>query len=415
MKKKSVKYADFTGVNNVDKARETKESELQTAVNVDVNDQGRLVRRKGYRRVYKGECSSLYSDNNIILFREGSCLRKLNSDYSSTSLRSDMYMQLPVSYLDLNGLIYYTDGQTTGVVENGSSRTWGLVPPVTPVVSATVGDLVAGEYNVTCTYERNDGQESGAPVTNKVAFTSAGGLSIGVNASSDGTVSWINIYVTPPGGEVAYRVMKVDNRTQTVIHRDPVTENFSPLRTSLLKPPPSGDIIAHYNGRVYIADGTVVWYSESHKPELFNIRRNFLPFDQKVTMFSPVDNGIWIGTNNAVYFLQGDDPMKQMNLVAKAEYGVIQGTAANAEGQYFAGDDPRPPGPSVLFATTRGICLGTSDGIFINLTDGRYQFPSVDRGLAFVDLNTDRNRYLVGLYYSRIIAYPQYSATATGS
>lgn len=414
MQKQSVKYGDFVGINNVDKARETQVNELQTAVNVDVNDQGRLVRRKGYRRIYRGECNSLYSDENIILFREGSCLRRLNSDHSSTSLRNDMHTQLPVSYLGLNGLVYYTDGQLTGIVENGANRSWGIEPPISPVISATTGDLIAGDYNITCTYERGDGQESGAPVTSSVSLPNGGGIAITVTASDDSDVDWINIYATPSGGEVAYRVMKVSNETQTLYHRDVMNEYSIPLRTSLLSPPPAGNLISFYNGRMYIADGSVVWYTEPYKYELVSLYRNFLPFEDRVTMFSPVDNGVWVGTSSAVYFLQMEDPTKEVNLVEKAQYGVIFNTAAEVEGQYFSGEQ-QVPGPSVLFATTRGICLGLSDGMFMNLTDGRYQFPDVERGLAFVDLNTDKNKYLVGLYYGRILFYPQYTAAGTGT
>ena len=169
---KDITIKDFLGLNNILSAEELQVKEgfkttgyyLNKATNVNIDNRNKVKRRNGYDLKYAGDCHSMWSDGSICLFRSGSDLQTLSEDFlSATTLRTGITGSLNMAYLPLNNKVYYSDGNITGVIENGASRSWGLDIPSAPTLSSSIpGSLKAGIYQVCFTYVRDDGQESGS-------------------------------------------------------------------------------------------------------------------------------------------------------------------------------------------------------------------------------------------------------------
>jgi hypothetical protein len=404
MEPKPFRMADFRGKNNVLQPEQAKPNEFQVVKNVYVNDAGKIRRRKGYHRVYTGNVHSLFSNGESILFREGTDLKRLEADYSATVLRSGITGGRPMKCLDIGGRVFFTDGVMTGLFEHHLCRTWGLEVPALPRLSVIPGLLPAGRYQVATTFIRADGQEGGAPRCASLDVPAGSGIAIdNLSMSLDPTVFGLNIYVTATNGEVPFRIAAVENGTKTLFYTGTAAgaSGSSPLLTQFMEPPPAGQLLTYYHGRIYIAAGNVLWYTErDYAVELCSLRRAFIPFPSRVTLLGAVQNGLWVSTLTETGFILGDPTSAEARWVSKAKYGAIEGTGVEVHGPDIGTGELA--GHAWMWTTPSGICCGGPDGFFKNLTDGRVVFPAAVAGVGAIKHEEDAKLYLVGLYFSNV-------------
>ena len=397
----------FKGLNNVLPAHEhvdvqfvgrtaISEAWLVDSTNLDITDSFKLVMRDGFAEVYAStNVHSLWSDGKTCLFREGSTLRKLNPDFTSTILRTGLSGKaVPMAYLSLVDKIYYSDGIATGIIENGASRSWGLVTPFRPTLSETDGYLPEGTYQVSLVYKRSDGQISGGSNQALIKVNVNKGILISNIIASDDDVASIDVYVSSANGEALYPYVRLENKNQnyTVLVEGATNSGLS-LATIGLINAPSGDIIDYYNGRIYVANGNIVWYSEPLLYELFRLRSNYLIFESPVAVLSSVRNGIWVATEKKTYFLSGDNPPFKFN--DKQNYGGIKGTSQKIPS---ASIKKEYQDSISMWATSMGVCVGFSDGTFENLTGEYYRFDNASSGVSLFRTDKGIHKYIVSLY-----------------
>lgn len=114
-----VTFQNFKGINNVADANNLTVEELSEAENVDIDNEGKAVRRTGYTRKYapSGKTHSLWSNNRICLFIEGTDLMRLHADYSTEIIRSNVGNQ-PMSFVDINENVYYSNATVNGYIDS---------------------------------------------------------------------------------------------------------------------------------------------------------------------------------------------------------------------------------------------------------------------------------------------------------
>lgn len=93
---------------------------VQKAENVDINDDGELLRRQGFVNSYGGNTHSIWAneDSDLVLFVEDGTLKKWNADMSSTILLhyvGDSRME----YVEVNKIVYFSNEQVVGFIKNG--------------------------------------------------------------------------------------------------------------------------------------------------------------------------------------------------------------------------------------------------------------------------------------------------------
>ena len=256
------------------------------AYNVNFDITGAFSRRKGFSATnITTSCHSLFDTGSSALLVSDTRLYTLTSSLVSTSIRTNLTLNLPMSYCQVGDSILYMNGAQSGVVRDGVS------------------------YG----------------------------------------------YEMPPNARY-------------------------PDSTRVYNNPPVGTIIKLFSGRVYIASGSVLWYSEPFGPNLFRAATNYIPFPAEIIMVAPVVGGIFVSTTKKIYFFAGKD-VTQFQQSVVAHYPAIKGTDCEVDGIAVRGGKISPA-PMQMFTTTMGICVGTADGQLVNLTFEELDIPVVTVGCA---------------------------------
>ena len=265
---------------------ETGITDLAAAYNVDIDQTGRVSRRKGYAATAQtGSCHSLFCDGGECLFVTGTSLCLLGSDYSSTAVAT-VTSGARMAYLQLHGRIYWANGHEKGYVEAGTNNTW-----------------IKGSY-------------------------------------------------------------------------------VGPDTTRQYSDPPVGTILAFFDGRVVVGQGSVLWYSDTFNLHAFDLARDFVPLENHIRMAAPLAGGIWVGTDKDIAFLEGTS-FQDLTYRKRADYPAVEGTAREISLDKI-GMQGLSLGLGVIFASSRGICLGTAEGQLYNLTEQRLNYPSARFGAGLV-------------------------------
>jgi hypothetical protein len=337
---------------------------VRNAVNVDVDETGQMRRRKGYSKIFSGfGVRGAYSCDAGVFFLQGTGLYMLQADNSATKL-CDGVFGTEVTYEYFNGAVYFSDGRITKRIVNGVAYEWGQDVPAQPLVSQAAGEMYPGKYLVAIT--TLDGErESGASEVVEFTLDAPGGLRV-TNLPTNKTT---RIYVSPPNGTTLYLTAEVFPGT---VSRD-ITALLTgkPLDLLFMIKPPAGRIIRHFNGRMYIADGKTVWYTEPFSLEHVHPGRNFIQFTEPVTVMEPVESGLWIVSGKTEFF-QGNGP-EDFRPETKLEYGALYGTSHVLDRTKDA-----------LWYSEKGIVMGGKDGQATNLQEKNIAADSGSAGAVLV-------------------------------
>jgi hypothetical protein len=179
--------------------------------------------------------------------------------------------------------------------------------------------------------------------------------------------------VSDANGEVPYLVATELNVGGTSVITALPADRSLAVRTLRCGPAPAGQVVGYYKGRMYVADGPHLWYSLPYQYELFHRAENFITFTSVIKTFSPVFDGIFLGTEDDVSFLHGDDPSNFTRTTVSSS-GSVLGTEVVIPSVYF--EDTTNPRPVSLWMGKNGLSVGYDGGTFRNLTGGRYILPN---------------------------------------
>lgn len=388
-------HKKFTGLRNNVEHDGFKLTDLADARNVDLDDELALLRRNGMEATaLTGAHGSLWSNGEVCFALSGGTLIQILPNLSSRVVRSGLSADRRISYEALAGRVYYSNGAELGVIESGVSRTWGLAVPPALSAAPDSGMLPPGRYQVVMTYLRGDWQESGAGKASLVTLSAMGGIRISsLPIPTDSGVTRKRLYVTKRDSEQLYFY-----GSYTAGFAGPVTisnevHGTERLMTQFLSPPPPAEYLGYHNGRMYLADGHVLRYSEPHALELFDLRKS-IAFPARTRMVAPVEAGIFVATDHQIIFLLGRDPTDFIYQV-KADYGVIPRTLYYGSADQIG--DGKASGRAAFFASTRGLCVGLASGEMRNLTQTRYAYPVTQMGAGLVRRSRGINQYLTVL------------------
>jgi hypothetical protein len=142
-------FKGTTGVNNkVDPSR-IEDTDLANAYNVDIDDSGRVSRRKNF--VTAGittNCNSLYSNGERGLYLVADSMYLLFPDLTARLIATGIVQNLKMRCVSVNGVIYWVNGQQIGKVDNDVAGSWigeAYVGPTTyrRFSNPPIGHLVA--------------------------------------------------------------------------------------------------------------------------------------------------------------------------------------------------------------------------------------------------------------------------------
>lgn len=103
-------------------------SDLAEAVNVDIDDTGAISSRYGHEQVASGEYHSLFRDlGDAFVIHErtsDAAILRFNTDFSLAGVRSGLTKGVRMSWAQVGGETWYSNGYQRGVIKGGVSGVW---------------------------------------------------------------------------------------------------------------------------------------------------------------------------------------------------------------------------------------------------------------------------------------------------
>lgn len=383
------------GINNVKSDTETAYGSLRDALNVDLSESGKPRRRTGRTQVYSGsDVRGLYSALGITVFMEGGDLKRLLPDYSAVVLKSGMHPSNDISYTLVNNEIFFTNSVETGrITATGEVKPCGVATPRgQPLISAASGSMPAGAYQVAVTFVSADGEESGAAKATVFELTVDGGLQLDAIPQNTDAAS-VRIYVTEPEGDMFREAVTIPMGVTSYMING-VSQGLV-LETQFAYELPPGNIIRYYRGRVYVVSGRIAWYSEALYYGVYKPAENFFVFAADVTVFEPVDDGIYVVAEVA-FFLAGDDPKKMQQQPVHLSQG-IEGTGLTVDAALVMKD---AVGQAAYWYGNAGAMLGMRGGQVVPLMENRVALPAYEKGATMLREHNGIRQLVTALYGS---------------
>jgi hypothetical protein len=387
-----VTFGTFAGLHNTIPAERLKPADLVAAVNVDIDNGGRAQRRPGIELRRAGASHSLWSHGSNCLFVQGDTLYRLHQDYASSIVATGLTPDLLMNYIDVNGRVYWSNGFETGVLTEEGSRSWGMTVPDLPRLTPIPGLLPAGQYQVVVTYVRADGQESGTGMAAQIQLAADSGVRVDWPIPNDPTIVQVSVYITEPNGKVLYRAGTGDvddgGGDVTSVHLS------LPCDTQWLDAPPPGQCLSYHRGRILIASGAHLYATTALGYEYVDLR-DYLAIDDTLIRFvGGVEHGIFVGTEQNVYFLAGDR-LDDMTMKVVAEGAAVARSLVHTDGFAATGNANLSGQQVVLFTCAAGVCMGLGDGSVVNVTGERFSFPTAPLGAAALRQDDALAQYLL--------------------
>jgi hypothetical protein len=379
---------------------------LRGAINCDVLSSGKVRRRRGIsQKIADTGAHSAFANEMYFIWATANALKLCTENFAARTLLTDVRLGTgPLSCFDVNGDIFFSNEQINGKVNVlGTYEPWGIVPPVsaptcttldvvpaTDAFAAAITPTLTGRntkslnrhYQVTCTFVLASGEESGAPLGTKVIGGDTGYISItNIPQSTDSRVVSTRIYVTDIDSDVFYAHVDVPAGITSTRIAGPYAKGKE-LKTQFIINPPAGQLVDYTRGRIYIAVGNLVYFTEPIQYGRVNSRFGFYIFPERVTLLKGTNNGLYV-SSDITYYIEGDPrPMKEggsipAKLVPVLPYKAIEGAACNlADSQ------------DVMWLSERGVIFGKDGGDAKNLTEDRIAMENSTRGcMSVVELN----------------------------
>jgi hypothetical protein len=363
------------GIDNRSREYALVEGAARSIENMDVTRDGGLVSRTGLRRAAVGGFHSPFAHPNqrfMLVVKDG-VLQRMNAAEGFTALTA---VSGAVCYGFLNDEIYWSDGAKVGRVRpDGAAALWGVPTPPLPLTSASAtGGLHAGTYQVAMTAIHSSGLESGAMDAVSVEVTEGGGIQVTTPSASGVTFA---VYRTPanaPSGDLRQATVLSPSATVT-LGTSPLGR---PLETLRVSPPVPGQCMTHHKGRLWVASGSVVWFTDAKSPHWLRPDQGYYQFESSVRMLGATEDGVYVGLYDRVYYLQGSDPFDMTQRPA-SDVGAAAGGGVEIPYNLFVGDGSLPAKQAAWWDVEGFLALGKPGGIVVRPTQPIYGAGSVGR------------------------------------
>lgn len=382
-----MKIEKFNGINNVQPQERLTAEDLSDAMNCDITITGQIQRRKGYTRTTPAAYRHLWQADGFLLGVD-SLGNLVNVDTSAVLYASLGYTDR-VWYCNLpDGRTAFSNGLINGLVTASARTRWGMpIPSGLGSASDVAGSLHPGSYRYSIAYVRDADGREGPPLHSEPIDLASGGISIMGMPTLTGHS--INVYLTSHNGTEPYLA---GNTTGSAFSFTGANHDLQArLRTNNLSPAPVGTLMAFWKTRALVAVGTTVYASLPHAWELFDMARDFKQIgqlhDTTITLLQPVDGGIFVGTDKALYFM-GGQTWDQLAIGRPAVLGpVVLGSGVSAPGKRIGIGDGRASGDCMLCIANGAIVAGLPDGGVAELTRDRYHTEATEVCATFRDVD----------------------------
>lgn len=179
------------------------------------------------------------------------------------------------------------------------------------------------------------------------------------------------------------------------------TPTLGPVRGKSLGKVPMASCLTYWNGRIYMGSGKVLWATELFLYDYVDKTRTFFQFEHEITMVDSVTDGLYVGTEGAVYFLSYEHihaTITDLKRITLLNTGVVPRSNVQVPAELIKpqlSQDPQSPiKNAVMFLTTSGIVAGFDGGSTYNLTQADVLLPTAQRAAAMFRRQDGINQFV---------------------
>lgn len=323
---------------------------LRTAVNVEVDNAGRLRRRNGTAKIQTQTAPhSLYmtSASAGFLVRASTLYAVTLPTYTETP-RMSLTSNAAMSYVTIGADTYYSNGTDAGRITAGVAYPLGLPTPSAPTTTVIGGALLKGWYQVSVAYYNNvTGEEGGISPSSNTEITATGALRVTLPGASTGATH-VNIYVSGANGSIPLFVAQVTAATSSYDITAMGTGREAPQRFETVLP---AGTLFESNGRLCSFTGKVVSVGLPFRPGYCDAVGSYLSFNDNVAIAIENQGGTYIATTAETFWFPGDLGDTQGTVSNPIPYGAVPGTEFSFPDKSLVG-----------WFGTQGVMFGATSG-----------------------------------------------------
>lgn len=386
------------GANNLALENRVPRGSFRLGVNVDVTDDGRLVRRDGSELIYTAdEPHSLFGYGPRGFFASGRTLygfEVIDGNYTAPiALYDTLTPDVRLAHCLIDPDIYVSDGDVALRISSSNQvASWTLAAGPAPTVAVGVGSLEAGQYLVAVAIKANTGEEGPLGLPAVLDVPDNGAINLSMPLLPPGMR--YAVYTTKPNGTELLHAGTVPGNVVSInkqrLGRPSPTENTAPM--------PAGQCACLWNGRLVVGRDSEVWWSEPMMYGLTMGDYNYLVLSEPVTAVGATETseGFFIGQGSRTYFLRGTNPNDgALHEVYPA--GIVPGTLTYVPGARLPMDPPPTEQVPMWLATNGVFCVGLPAGNVFPLSETQYAAQVASEGAAMFDQRAGKNRYIATL------------------
>lgn len=355
------------GIDNVTHETRMKAGTVRRADNVDIAPDGAFRRRSGFRLLEPGDYHSLWRNpvTGIVFVCRGNEVCVIGAGRQLFPIAT-LPTSEPITYCEYNGATYWAHRRGLGWLptDRPNGRAVGVPSTWYEVLRESPGSLPAGRYGVSVTAVDDRGEESAASPVEFIEVTQ-GGITV------EGIVTdmpLVCVYITDVNGEILHQAIEAP--ASLPVYTVAECAKGGELDTRSLRPMPGGQLVAGHAGRLYVAEGSTLWFSEAMRPHLNSLAHGYIEMTGRITLLMAVHDGVYVGDQRGVWFLSGRDagqlqPRLVNSAVALERSGVlVEATAFNL--QVVESNTP-----VVVWLTAEGYRAGKAGGDVVPLNADR--------------------------------------------
>jgi hypothetical protein len=354
---------------------------LRDAVNVNITESGRLRMRSGRRKVSDSPLTSLWQSplHRDVFGQLGDQWVKVDPATWVTEPLASIGAG-PVSHVVLNAQVLAAGTDGIFAYDGHAARRFTIGVPPPPMVTPGTGALEAGDYSVALAWLRGAVESPLSPAT-KCTVEASGGLSILLPLCPDPTVTGVRLYLSGHNGGALSRGEDYPIGLQSLqLPLMPKLGAAPPFRH--MEPMPTGEYLGYWRGRLVVARGSVLRFSEALAYHVHDPLHGFVQMPQRITFLLPVDGGLWVGQVDHVAFLSGSSPA-ELVLARKTAKAPIPGSAVALDAE-AAGELSSGGASSVAWLAANGYVLGSPAGAVVETRAGRLSGIAGNRATSIV-------------------------------
>lgn len=351
--------------------------------NVTITDTGEMSLRPGYTQLSAGtDFKGLFSTKAGVLVHRGAELLLYRPATNTFVFMESVGASPMIDVHEYNDLVYVT--HETGLLKiDPTAKTIGragvALPDITPSISSGTGILPAGRYGVAATALGVNGEESPAVFLGDITVTT-GGITV-TGMPTDGRT--MRIYCSTEHGDILYLALEAPSYLGSMVITALGEGRVCPTFGKQLFP--GGQFVRGLAGRLYMASGDTLWYSDPLNPHLVS-SNNFVRFTGQIRFIEAMNSGLFVGDSRGTWWIDGTDPEKaQVRLCSTAVPGFASSVMVPSFALPIEVRDNTLDQKSAMWMTPEGHVLGKETGLCKSIVSDRISTElGVDGKSAFL-------------------------------